>query len=322
MDDYNINLLSMSKNEWSCRIINIITPLVMEGYNSIFETALSMCEKNNEQEKYLMAFQNLILRIPKWNQTIIETETKRIVEKSRCSYLEDLITCVHIVHLKALTAMRVGNKQKQININIPKLDVFIHKVYINSARKLYQNVYLFEKYITPLQIQKNKRETEIIVNECVLNTIRDSIPLEEILKSYLEETIEEETIDEVKEEVLTVKEPKVKKGKEIPIPKNNLPDVVSPPSNNLTFNNIDSIRDDNNNDNQISAPKTIDRLEKISEERYEQRKKESLEEDDDDDGEKITLTNEDIKLDFSDIEPLKTDTIRLLEDDLDIEVLA
>jgi glycosyltransferase involved in cell wall biosynthesis len=46
--------------------------------------------------------------------------------------------------LKLLTAMRVGQKQKKININIPKLDDFIHKIYVHVARKIYKNVYLFE----------------------------------------------------------------------------------------------------------------------------------------------------------------------------------
>lgn len=76
------------------------------------------------------------------------------MRKSGCSYLEDLVTCVHIIQLKVLTAMRVGQKQKKIDINIPKLDDFIHKAYINVARKVYKNVYLFELGIPPLQTQK------------------------------------------------------------------------------------------------------------------------------------------------------------------------
>ena len=88
-----------------------------------------------------MTFQNLLARIPKWNATIIEDERKRIVERSGCNYLEDLITCVHIIQLKVLTCIRVGNKQKQIDISIPKLDNFVHKIYIHVARKCYSNVY-------------------------------------------------------------------------------------------------------------------------------------------------------------------------------------
>ena len=36
-----------------------------------------------------------------------------------------------------------------------ELDEFIHKTYINVARKIYKNVYLFEINIQPLQVQKN-----------------------------------------------------------------------------------------------------------------------------------------------------------------------
>ena len=87
--------------------------------------------------------------------------------------------------------MRVGSKQKKVDIKIPELSDFIHKVYVNSARKLYSNVYIFEKRNQPLQVQRNNREFEIIVKECIYNTIRDNIPVEELIKMYLEETIED-----------------------------------------------------------------------------------------------------------------------------------
>ena len=79
---------------------------------------------------------------------------KRIEVVSGCKYLEDLITCVHIIQLKALTCIRVGLKQKKIDIDIPSIDKFIHKVYINVARKLYSNVYLFEQDLYPFNTKK------------------------------------------------------------------------------------------------------------------------------------------------------------------------
>ena len=136
MDDYSVSSLQESRNEWCARLINILTPLVMEGFKSIFDESWKLCQENDEQEKYLMTFQNFLARIPKWNPSIIEEETKRITEKSNCGYLTDLISCVHIIQLKSLTCMRVGNKQKKIDINVPSFPDFIHKVYINTARKI------------------------------------------------------------------------------------------------------------------------------------------------------------------------------------------
>ena len=158
-----------------------------------------------------MTFQNLIRRIPQWNPLIVEQEKKRIIERSACSYLEDLITCVHIIQLKILTAMRAGQKQKKIDITIPKLNEFIHNVYIHTARKLYKSIYLFELNIPPLQKQKYNREFEILIQESILNAVRDSIPIESILRAYMDESIEEQVSEEIKEEVIMDKETETNK---------------------------------------------------------------------------------------------------------------
>ncbi len=202
MDDFNVTSLHESKNEWGARLLTILTPLIVEGFNSIYDEALTLCKNNNELDKHLMTFQNFISRIPKWNSSIIDDEQKRIIEKSSCTYLEDLITCVHVIQLKLLTAVRVGTKQKKMDITIPKIEDFIHKVYIISARKLYKNVYLFEKNIPPLQVQKNNRELELLVQEAILNAVRESIPVDVLLRTYLDESIEEDVQIDIHEEVL------------------------------------------------------------------------------------------------------------------------
>ena len=317
MDDFNVSALHESKNEWSSRLVTILTPLIIDGYKSILDEAIKLCKENGEMEKYLMTFQNFLSRIPKWNSQIIETERKRIIEKSGCNYLEDLVTCVHIIQLKILTTMRVGQKQKKIDINIPKLDDFIHKIYINVARKIYKNVYLFEINITPLQVQKHYRELEIIVQECILNTLRESIPVEAILKAYMDETVEEDVVEEIKEQIIT--EPKQKL--EIDKNNNNLKQSIhSEMSENskLSFDNIDYIKYDNGNVEQINAPKDISTLEKISEIRNQQRKEE-----DEEDNVKIQISEQDFQLDSFDIHNIEEPKLELLPELLidNIEIL-
>jgi hypothetical protein len=196
MDDYNTSVLSEAKNEYSANLVNILTPLLIQGLQSIFKEACSLCKDNDEYDKYLMTFQNFLTRVPKWNQELIDNETKRIIQQSKCNYLEDLLTCVHITQLKVLTSIRVATKQKKIDIDIPKISDFIHKVYIKCARKCYSNVYLFETDIEPLTQQKNFRECETICKECILNTVRESMPVEKILRAYMDETTEEEIVEE------------------------------------------------------------------------------------------------------------------------------
>jgi len=312
MDDYSITSLQESRNEWCSRLINILTPLITEGVKSIFDEAWVLCDENNELEKYLMTFQNFLARIPKWNTTIVDTETTRIIDKSNCGYLNDLISCVHIIQLKSLTCMRVGNKQKKIDISVPELNDFIHKVYINTARKLYKNIYLFEKNITPLQIQKHNRELEIIIREEILNSIRENIPVENILKVYLDESIEENVEVEEKEEIIStdpVEEETEKvdtlddNDNNIPTEENNEPEKsekleIKPleEQERIKFNDIDKAISIDNIISDIEAPKTEERLEKISNERYEARKMEEEEEEEDriEIGEKISLGELDV----------------------------
>lgn len=316
MDDFVISNLHESRNEWCSRLVSIFTPLVVEGMKSIFNESWKICMDNDEVNKYLMTFQNLLSRVPKWNNIIVEEERKRIIERSGCDYLEDLITCVHIIQLKVLTCIRVGNKQKKIDISIPNLDKFVHKVYINAARKIYMNVYLFEKNVSPLQSQKNNRELETIIQESIMLAIRESIPTEAIIRAYMDESVEQEEqvfIENIEEPEET-KEEQHKESSDVNTseeqPKEEeeqIPDVVPSIQNvdneevvtKLTFNDIDSILEKDDNVQEIDAPKTIERLEDISTTRALQRKLEEEEEDSDDD--RIQISTEQVDLTGFDI---------------------
>ena len=411
MDDYNVNVLSEAKNEYSSRLVSTLTPLLIQGIKSIFNEAVSLCADNSEHEKYLMTFQNFLSRVPKWNDTIVTEETKRIVEASQCPYLEDLLTCVHITQLKILTSIRVSQKQKKIDLDIPKLNIFIHKCYISFARKLYSNVYLFEKEVAALQHQKNMRECELICHECILGVIRDSMPVETILRAYIDETVDEEVIEETleknveeavakqmeetstqdlldkankKEEteisvsktdkpelvknseiskqettstatsdntsdkvdntqsstehnikltIATEKDESIEKFKPVTdtsTSESNEEEVDTTPQTDttpgkLTFNDMDSVLDmGTNKSSEISAPKTVERLEKISAEQNQKRKEEEEEYDDDDDEDRIKIFD-DAKLNLDNLDVHDLNKKLSLEPDPildDVEVLA
>jgi len=311
MDDFVISNLHESRNEWCSRLVSVFTPVVIEGIRSIFNESWKMCLDNDEASKYLMTFQNLLSRVPKWNNIIVEEERKRIIERSGCDYLEDLITCVHIIQLKVLTCIRVGNKQKKIDISIPKLDIFIHKVYIHVARKVYMNVYLFERNISPLQIQKNNRELESIVQECILTTIRESVPTEAIIRAYMDESVEQEEeviiedVPDAEQEESTSKEQEPDEDKQ-DSNEETVPEIVPTIQNiddnevvtKLEFNDMDTVLNEQNNVDEVSAPKTIERLEDISTSRAIERK---LEEESDTDDERIQIHTDMVDLSGFDI---------------------
>jgi len=339
MDDFVLTNLQESRNEWCSRLIGIFTPLVAEGIKSIFSESWKMCIDNDEASKYLMTFQNLLSRVPKWNSVIVEEERNRIIERSGCNYLEDLITCVHIIQLKVLTSIRVGNKQKKIDISIPKLDHFIHKVYIHVARKVYMNVYLFEKNINPLQVQKNNRELETIIQECILTSIRESIPTEAIIRAYMDESVEQdeeviiENLDEPNAAATAESQDSEVTSSSITadaIPEEYEKPAIVPAIQNLdnepvitrlSFNDYDSVLNpDTNNVETVNAPKTIERLEEISTSRALQRK---LEEEEEEDNDRIHIHTEPIDLSGFEVLDSENDTIKISSEDpiIDFEEL-
>lgn len=298
MDDNHVPTLQSSQQEWAIRLSRVIHPLLYEGIQAMFQEAVGICKQSEEEDKYLMTFQTILSRIPKWNEDIIKKETSRIIEKSGCSYLEDLLTCVHIAQLKILSSIRTGKSQKKVEIDIPKLNGFIHKVYIHISRELYANVYLFEKGIAPLVYQQNRSKVNEIIKESILNAIRDSIPVEQLLRAYLDETTD--FMKEVPKE-----EPKVEKE--------------------LKFSNQDSAITVDNEAMVIEAPKDVDTLEKIAEQRNIQRKVEEAAEAEED---KLKITDEVVIIDVEDLNPVKVEMeIKVPESketeiDLGIEILS
>jgi hypothetical protein len=315
MDDFVLENLQSSRNDFCSRLINLLTPHIHSGLKSIFDEAWKLCIENGETTKYLMTFQNFLLRVPKWNTSIIEKETQRISEQSGCSHIEELITCVHIIHLKTLTCVRAGSKQKKIDIAIPKLSEFIHKVYINVARKVYSNVYLFEKNKQHLQIQKNNYHLEGLIKECILNTIRESIPIEHLLKVYIEDQFIEEDTEVVDTEEIIAQDPIVEEeeqkekeqlDQEEVKEENNNDGDNSVKKQTITFDDIDRVRimnDADSTEELVNAPKTLERLEEISMKSFAKRKEEQDDYDDDEDendalqiGEPVSLGDLDIDM--------------------------
>ncbi len=310
--------LNESRNEWCSRLVSVLSPRIIEGIKSIFSESWQLSVENKEVDKYLMTFQNFLCRVPKWNANIIEAEKVRIIEKSGCNYLEDLITCVHVIQLKVLTCVRVGTRQKKIDISIPRLNDFLHKVYVNVASMVYKNAYLFDKSASALAQQKNNREFEKIIEECILKTIRDSIPTEAIVRAYLDESVEQE--EEIVEEKIEMPDEPVQAQKPVekeeptplaeePIKEPVIPTTVpaianvdtKPIVSRLTFDDNDHVLHEAGHVEKVNAPKTIERLEEISVSRNLQRKLEEAEEDDED---RLKISGDDIMIDlgFTDLD--------------------
>ena len=94
--------------------------------------------------------------------------------------------------------------------------------------------------------------------------------------------------------------------------------AIVPYNTEISFNDKDFVKDDNNLESVVDAPKTIERLEEISEARNRQRKEEEEEEADED---RLIISDEPIDLNSLDVHIIdqpKNDFPELLIDDVEV----
>ena len=185
MDDFNNPVFAQAKIEYTKQLTDVLVSPMYEGLKRVYEQS-KRDYANDTNRSFHNVFRNNIEVVPKWNADMIETEVERIEKSSNCDWLDDLITAVFISHTKILAS--IGNKTKKINLTIPKTDNFVHKCYINSAREIWKNPYLFDENKSSIEYQRNIKYTEDLIKESIEQTIRKLLPVKNILREHLENT--------------------------------------------------------------------------------------------------------------------------------------
>ena len=143
MSRYNMNVLADAKEEYTRQLISVISPEIYVGIKSIYDAAQSHCSKIKDKN-VLKKFQVLLSSVPQWNQSKVEAEFERIVKKTDCDFIEDLITAVFVSHTKVLSSIKLKKNNKTIPVNVPVGAYFIHKCYIECARNFWRKAWLLD----------------------------------------------------------------------------------------------------------------------------------------------------------------------------------
>lgn len=182
-----------AKQEYTTILCNILAPYVYQGFQSIYNTALSFKKKNNVEASELRIFQDLLRNIiPNWNCSVLGQEVKRI--KIMSKYGDTLEKLLHAI-MKAtlqIQTMRMDLSECRPLVqeaSTPDLAIFIHKVYIASAREFFNNPLLFSSVnISPKQTKDNQKEALCLIRHAISVAIMELLPLDAILSDFLDFT--------------------------------------------------------------------------------------------------------------------------------------
>ena len=152
MDDGNLAVLVDAKTEYTKQLVN-----VLKGY--MYGVFLELFNETSEEypENIFFEYQKKLSQIPKWNTEMINDHCEALIAKSKCDWIDELVTAVFVSHTRILTSINFSKNKGKIDLNIPKTNNFIHKCFIDikpdtSGRTL--------TYLIRMLASLNTRRTE------------------------------------------------------------------------------------------------------------------------------------------------------------------
>lgn len=175
----NLSILSEAKKEYTDQLSAIIAPVMIDVFDQMFQEA----GKLSNNRKVLQMFQKLLKEVPNWSNAMSKQHTDRIVNK--CSWFNDLLAAVFVSHVKILSSVRIQSGNKKLSLKLPTNEVFIQTVYNNAAKELYNDPYVFNEAQSEYARDK---ELYIRFSRVIEMTIKELIPVQHILQTYMNQT--------------------------------------------------------------------------------------------------------------------------------------
>jgi Family of unknown function (DUF5764) len=182
----DLSTLTEAKKIYTNQLCKLLQPQIYKGLLAIW----SLCKDSDE---CLKNFQRKLEHIPRWNSMIIDDEYRRIVDDTKCEYIDKLLDATFIANAKILSVL--NRSSNNLDISVPGPKKFLHSCYISCAYKFFSDPFLFDDRekgnMDYRKKQKNMKEVMHIINSCISETIENLLPIEDLLKSCLEEKKEE-----------------------------------------------------------------------------------------------------------------------------------
>lgn len=173
-------LLVEAKDQYIQQLAEIFAPFVVHAVNNAYQYA----KKHAGFGKSTIEFQRKLKEIPKWNATIISQHTGAI--SAKYPFFSDLVAACFVSYVKIMSSVKIHANKPNIRLKLPTDDAFVHRVFSLAAK---------EFYTTPSLVKASRDIRFGIVRRAVESTVRDLLPIHDILKAYLGNTVDQEGVN-------------------------------------------------------------------------------------------------------------------------------
>ena len=171
-----MDVLVEAKKEYLGQLCIIMVPVMIETFENMYKEAVTMCKG----KKVLIQFQKLLKEVPNWSNAMSKQHSDNIA--NRCAWYADLLAAVFVACTKILSSVRLNSNGQKISLKLPATEVFIQTCYNNVAKDLYKDPYVYHEE----QSEYTRDETLTArMSACIQNTVKELIPVQQILQTYM-----------------------------------------------------------------------------------------------------------------------------------------
>jgi len=185
MDPSSLNILVEAKKEYLTQLYIVLCPTMIEVFEEMYKESV----KITKGRRTLIQYQKFLKEVINWNDHMIHKHTETVCNS--CNWFNDLLAAVFVSTVKILSSVRLNAENNKISLKLPNNKVFIHGCFIAASKDLYKNPYVYHEDSIE---QDRDAELTIRFSKCVEETVKDMIPIQEILKSCMAQA-NKDTID-------------------------------------------------------------------------------------------------------------------------------
>lgn len=181
-----MEVLVEAERKYMAKLSGAMAPVMIDAFFDLYAEA----KKVSQGRKTLMQFQALLVEVKNLNNTIVKQHTDAIIKT--CALFPNLLAAVFVISVKIMSAVRISNDSRKLNIKLPTNDVFVHSCYIAAAKDLYEDPYIVANEMK--DSEKRFLMTQRIT-KCIKDVVEDFIPVQQILDTYIPSFTGEMDID-------------------------------------------------------------------------------------------------------------------------------
>ena len=171
-----LTVLVEAKKEYLAQLCCVVCPHMITTFENLYTEANTIAKG----KKVLIQYQKLLKEVPNWNNHMIHQHAEKM--SSSCGWFSDLLAAVFVSYVKILSSVRINSETKKISLKLPSDDVFIHGCFTHAAKELYKDPYVYHEEMSEYERDANLTRRFIT---CIEATVKDMIPIQEILKTYI-----------------------------------------------------------------------------------------------------------------------------------------